>query len=175
MFPELPTARCAVVIHEAERALCCAVGASSKYQTSHMTTNLELLDPAKIIYSTGFFIISNYEALLIAAKHAVDNDKIFGVNLSAVYVVECFKDKQTEVLSHADYVFGNEDETSAWGRVHGVEGGAENLIEVTKALARLPKKGKQVRTVVTTQGSSPVLVATHNFETNETQTFEFPV
>lgn len=115
-----------------------------------MTENLHLLDPAKIIYTTGFFIISNYEALLLAAKHAVENEKIFGVNLSAVYVVECFKDKQTEVLTHADYVFGNEDETAAWGRVHEVEGGQESLIEVTKALSRLPKKGRQVRTVVTT-------------------------
>ncbi len=82
----LDTARCAVVVHEAERALCCDVAASNKYKTSHMLENIHLLEPAKIIYSTGFFIISNYEALKIAALSALNAGKIFAMNLSAVYV-----------------------------------------------------------------------------------------
>jgi len=63
----LPTARCAVVVHEGERALCCDVGASLKYKHSHMVSNLHLLETAKIVYTTGFFIISSFESILTLA------------------------------------------------------------------------------------------------------------
>lgn len=63
----LQTARCAVVVHEGERALCCDVGASLKYKHSHMVSNLHLLETAKIVYTTGFFIISSFESILTLA------------------------------------------------------------------------------------------------------------
>lgn len=85
---DLPTARCAVVVHEGERALCCDVGASQKYKHSHMLKNLHLLEQAKVIYSTGFFILSSFDSILTAAQYSIENNKTFAINLSAVWVCE---------------------------------------------------------------------------------------
>ncbi len=63
MVEGLPTAKCAVVVHEGERALCCDVGASLKYQYSHMENNMHLFEHAQVLYSTGFFIISSFESI----------------------------------------------------------------------------------------------------------------
>lgn len=63
MVDGLPTAWCAVVVHEGERALCCDVGASLKYSSSHMASNMHMFEHAKVLYSTGFFIISSFESL----------------------------------------------------------------------------------------------------------------
>jgi len=52
-----------VVVHEGERALCCDVGASLKYSSSHMASNMHMFEHAKVLYSTGFFIISSFESL----------------------------------------------------------------------------------------------------------------
>ena len=41
-----------------------------------------------VYYSTGFFIAINYEALLMMAKHASDNNKLFGFNLASEAVTE---------------------------------------------------------------------------------------
>ncbi len=67
---ETTTGKCACVIHERERALCADLGASMKYKTSHMKENIHQASNAKILYTTGFFITSNFEALMLAAKFA---------------------------------------------------------------------------------------------------------
>jgi len=107
----LPTARCAVVVHEGERALCCDVGASLKYKVSHMSSSLHLLESAKIIYTTGFFIISSFESILLAANYAIEHKKTFAINLSAVYICENYMKELLQLIEFADCVFGNEDET----------------------------------------------------------------
>lgn len=113
-----------------------------------MTDNLGLLEAAHIIYTTGFFIISNFEALKIAAKFANDNGKIFGINLSAVYVCHAYKKELLEAIEYADYVFGNEDETSAFAAAIDFE--YTNLIEVTEYISRLPKINQDRPRIVTT-------------------------
>lgn len=86
----LETAKCAVVVHEGERALCCDIGAATKYKHSHMLHNLYQLESAKIIYSTGFFILTSWDSIMTAAKFAFDHKKIFAINLSAVYVCQFY-------------------------------------------------------------------------------------
>lgn len=163
-----------VVDFGGERALCCDVGASSKYKLSHMEKNLHLAESAKVIYSTGFFIISNFDALKMAAKFAKDNGKLFGINLSAVYICEFYMEQLKEIIQYADFVFGNEDETTAFAKKEGIA--FESLHEVTEAIAKLPlfSESQSKRTVITTQGSDPVLTVTHDFESGDSsfQTFE---
>ena len=89
---ETKTGKCACVIHERERALCADLGASMRYKTEHMTSNIHLAASAKIIYTTGFFITSNFEALMVAAKYAHEQKKPFAINLSAVFLVMGHKD-----------------------------------------------------------------------------------
>jgi adenosine kinase len=81
------TGKCACVIHEKERALCADLGASMKYKTEHMETNLPLCESTKVMYTTGFFISSNYDALMMAAKYAHEHHIPFAINMSALFIV----------------------------------------------------------------------------------------
>jgi len=62
-----------------------------KYKTEHMRENIHLAKEAMIMYTTGFFISSNFEALMLAAKYALENKKPFAINLSAVFLVSGYK------------------------------------------------------------------------------------
>jgi adenosine kinase len=138
---ETKTGKCACVVVDKERALCADLGASMKYKTEHMRENIHLAKDAKILYSTGFFITSNFEALMIAAKYAFDNNKPFAINLSAVFVVQFYKAQLLELMPYADYVFGNEDEFKAWGVTH--EYGEVDLNGVISNIAALGKANHQ--------------------------------
>lgn len=58
-------------------------------QASHLQEkdNFALLEQARIIYSAGFFLTASPESMLIAAKHAAANNKIYCVNISAPFLL----------------------------------------------------------------------------------------
>lgn len=58
-----------------------------------MWDNIHLAASAKVMYTTGFFITSNFEALMLAAKYAYENNKLFAINMSAVFLVAGHKDE----------------------------------------------------------------------------------
>mmetsp|Transcript_78844 Transcript_78844/g.109235 ORF Transcript_78844/g.109235 Transcript_78844/m.109235 type:complete len:162 (-) Transcript_78844:321-806(-) len=89
---ETPTGTCAVVVVGGERALCANIAAAAKYPMSHLENNMAFLEKAKFIYSTSFFITSNFDALIKIGKYCAENDKPFGYNLSAVFLLQFFKD-----------------------------------------------------------------------------------
>ncbi len=60
---ETPTGTCAVIVHEKERSLCANLAACLKYPLEHLTSNMKALEVSKFIYSTSFFITSNFQAL----------------------------------------------------------------------------------------------------------------
>lgn len=104
-----------------------------KYKTEHMRDNIHLAANAKILYTTGFFITSNVEALMLIAKYANENNKPFAINLSATFLVSGHKKEFLEMLSYADFVFGNEDEFKCWGQAHEYE--TTDLLEITAKIA----------------------------------------
>ena len=52
-----------------------------------MIENIHLAKEAKIFYTTGYFVSVNLEAVMIAAKYAIENNKPFALNLSAGFIV----------------------------------------------------------------------------------------
>ena len=163
------TGACAVVVKEKERALCAYLGASAKYAISHLNDNSEKIYQANYIYATGFFITSNAEALRQVAKHCADNDKPFGFNISAAFVVDFYFDDVKFALEHADFVFCNEDEADAYGKKHDIAPG--NREETAKVIASLPKaNGRRARHVIITQGKEPVIVASKHPDSEVTVT-----
>ena len=52
---------------------------------------------------------------------ATEHEKIFSFNLSAVFLIEGNKYVYEKVISNTDIAFGNEDESSAFEKTHGVE------------------------------------------------------
>ena len=69
-----------------------------------------------VLYSTAFFIGSNYKALLEMAKFAIANNKLFGFNFAAEFVYKYYKEQVLEMIQHADFVFCNRDESIACSR-----------------------------------------------------------
>jgi adenosine kinase len=83
-----PTGTCAVIIRDNDRSLCANLAACVKYPLNHITENRSVLERAKILYTTSFFITSNFEALLYVAKYAAENNKPLGYNLSAGFLIQ---------------------------------------------------------------------------------------
>lgn len=77
-------------------------------------------------------------------------------------------------MEHCDFVFGNEDETAAFGKAHGLV--FENNRDVCMKIAEFNKLNtERPRVVVCTQGKEPTLVAVHDHKTKETIIREYPV
>lgn len=139
-----------------------------------MASNLPLLESAKIVYTTGFFILSSFESILTLANFAFEHNKLFAINLSAVWVCEGYSKELLQIIEYADCVFGNEDETHAFGKKIGLD--FTNLHEVTTYIAKLPKENhERPRIVTTTQGKSPVLCSIYTHKTEDLFTSETEV
>lgn len=97
------------------------------------------------------------DSLKIVAEHALANNKIFCLNLSAPFIVDFFGDQVATALEYADYLFCNEGEAEAYGKKHGL---GSDLKEVALKIAASPKKNSaRPRTVIFTQGSESTIVA----------------
>jgi len=172
---ETPTGTCACLIYGKERALIANLGAANKYKIDHLLQPLaqEQIQKAKYFYSSGFFLTVSPDSMLHVAKHAADNNKIFMTNLSALFIVQFFKDKLLEVLKYADYLFGNEDEARGFSTAMGYE--TTDILEIAKKASTYEKvNSKRPRVVIFTQASKPVCVAINNNGNVETHTFEVP-
>jgi adenosine kinase len=106
-----------------------------------------------LIYTTGFFITSNFEALMMAAEFACANNKPFGFNLSAPFLIQFELEKIKAVLPYADYVFCNEDEQAAMQIALDSSNVAETIANIEKKNTKRPK-----RVVIMTQGPLPTQV-----------------
>ena len=77
-----------------------------------------------------------------------------------------------KIIPYGDIIFGNEDETAHFGKVHNIDGGNK---EIAAAISKMDKKSKGKRTVVTTQGKNPTLVTTFDHDTQELVCNEYEV
>lgn len=85
--PSEVTGTCAVIVVEKERTLCANLAAACKYSIQHLNDNINVLQDSKLIYTSSFFITSNFEALVQVAEYATDNNIPLGFNLSAVFLI----------------------------------------------------------------------------------------
>lgn len=76
-------------LHRYPSALVCM-------QVDHLKEkdNFALLEQARIIYSAGFFLTASAESMLVAAKHAAANNKIYCVNISAPFLLQVLSNLQ---------------------------------------------------------------------------------
>ena len=82
-----PTSTCASLVHKKERTLCWYEGASGKYKTEHLISNLHLLEHTQIFYTTAYFLLTQETALFEFVKYAHTRIKVVAFNLSAHYVI----------------------------------------------------------------------------------------
>ena len=105
----------------------------------------------KIVYSTGFFITSNNESLRKVCKLANERNKILAFNIAAVFLLLIAKDDVIYCIEHSDFVFCNEDEASAYGKIFGLN--ETDRVEIAKHIANSKKTTSRPRVTVVTQGS----------------------
>jgi adenosine kinase len=109
------------------------------------------LHATKIIYSTGFFITSNNESLRKVCKLANERNKILAFNIAAVFLLMIAKDDVMFCIEHADLVFCNEDEASAYGKICGLD--ETDRVAIANHIANSKKTTSRPRVTVVTQGS----------------------
>lgn len=166
-----PTGTCAVLINGGERSLIANLSAANTFNVSHLKTPeaQAIINNAELFYVTGFFLTVSVDSILLLAKHALENKKIFSINLSAPFLIQFFGDQMAAVMPYADIVFGNESEAEAYGVAKGY---GTDVATIAMKLAAEPKAdGSKPRMVVFTQGSNPTVVAYHFADGSAVTTF----
>lgn len=80
------------------------------------------------------------------------------LSLSAPFIPQFFKEQLDTVLPYTDYTFCNETEARSYSESHGW--GTDDVVEITKKLAQLPKKNtSRPRIAIVTQGTLPTITA----------------
>ncbi|XP_036396109.1 adenosine kinase-like isoform X3 [Megalops cyprinoides] len=153
---EEPTGTCAACITGDNRSLVANLAAANCYNKEKhldLDANWELVEKAKVYYIAGFFLTVSPESILKVARHASENNKVFGLNLSAPFISQFFKEPMMKVMPYVDILFGNETEAATFAREQGFE--TEDIKEIAKKAQSLPKVNKKrQRIVVFTQGEN---------------------
>lgn len=170
---EIPTGSCAVLVHEKERTLCANLAACTHYKEEHLAANLAVLEGASFLYTSAFFITSNFPALLNYARFAHEKNKPLGFNLSACFLIQFNTDKVNTILEYADFVFCNEDEAKCFAETNKIP--FNDLKDVSVAISKWKKHNTaRPRVSIITQGKDPILVSI-NQEGQELVQKEYPI
>ncbi|KAH7361423.1 pfkB family carbohydrate kinase [Plectosphaerella cucumerina] len=170
--PSTPTGRCGVVITGHNRSMCTDLAAANTYAIDHLEKPeiWALAQNAEVFYIGGYHFTVCPDAIMKLARDAAENNKIFALSLSAPFIAQFFKDPLDASAPYWDYVIGNEAEAAAYAESHNL--GTEDLREIAKHLANLPKVNTQrKRVAIITHGTEPTLVAVQG----EDQVKEYPV
>ncbi|KAJ5562872.1 Adenosine kinase [Penicillium sp. DV-2018c] len=156
-----PTGKCGVVITGHDRSMCTHLAAANEYKLDHLKQPevWSLVEKAQVYYVGGYHLTVCVPAILALGEEAAAKNKIFMLSLSAPFIPQFFKDQLDSVLPYTDYTFCNETEAIAYAESH--QWATEDITEIAKKLAQLPKKNTQrPRVAIVTQGTLPTIVAT---------------
>lgn len=114
---ERSTGRCVVMLSDggSNRSLVSFHGAARMFDPFHLYQRWSFVQRSKVIYSAGFTLAANYEAIIQLASHAATCHplKIFSFNLSATYVSSNHSLPLLSLLPFIDILFGNDTEALA--------------------------------------------------------------
>lgn len=120
-----PTGTCACLISNkgADRSLVAFLDASQHFSSNFLKENFHLVEKARVIYTSGFFLTVNFEAQLLLARHVhsspPSSGKLFTFNLSAPFLATRCKEEIKKILPYVDILFGNEAEAMAVAEMEG--------------------------------------------------------
>ncbi len=134
--------------------------AANEFKVDHINKPLgkAIVEKAKFIYATGFFVTVSPDSLRLLAHEAAEKNKFFMMNISAPFICQVppFFQVLKELLPYIDILFGNETEAAALGTAMGW---GTDLHEIGAQLVKYDKVNKsRSRMVVFTQGAQPALV-----------------
>ncbi|KAJ6070630.1 hypothetical protein N7467_011949 [Penicillium canescens] len=155
-----PTGKCGVVITGHNRSMCTHLAAANEYKIEHLKQPeiWSLVEKAKFYYVGGYHLTVCVPAIIALGEEAAAKNKPFMLSLSAPFIPQFFKEQLDSVLPYTDYTFCNETEALAYSESH--QWGTEDIVEIAKKLAQLPKQNTQrPRVAIVTQGTEPTVVA----------------
>ncbi|KAJ5649561.1 uncharacterized protein N7484_003284 [Penicillium longicatenatum] len=155
-----PTGKCGAVITGHNRSLCTHLAAANEYKLEHLKQPhiWDLVEKAQFYFVGGFHLTVCVPAILALAEEAAAKNKPFMLSLSAPFIPQFFKEQLDSVLPYTDYTVCNETEARAYSESH--QWGTEDVIEIAKKLALLPKVNTQrARISIVTQGTDPTIIA----------------
>ncbi|KAJ5182746.1 Adenosine kinase [Penicillium capsulatum] len=170
-----PTGKCGVVITGHNRSMCTHLAAANEYKIEHLKQPhiWSLVEKAQVYYVGGYHLTVCVPAIQALGEEAAAKNKIFMLSFSAPFIPQFFKEQLDTVLPYTDYTFCNETEARSYAASH--DWGTEDVTEIAKKLAQLPKKNSQrPRIAIVTQGTLPTVVGIGSAN-GEVQTKEFNV
>ncbi|XP_078498864.1 adenosine kinase isoform X1 [Lissotriton helveticus] len=136
-----------------------AANCYSKEKHLDLEENWKLVEKAQVYYIAGFFLTVSPPSILKVASQASEKNKLFGLNLSAPFISQFFKEPLMQVMPYVDILFGNETEALAFGQGQGFK--TEDIKEIAQKTQALPKaNSSRPRVVIFTQGENDTIMAT---------------
>jgi adenosine kinase len=158
-----PTGTCAVLVNgdKGHRSLVTNLAAANNFKEEHLDhpTNWAVVEKARIVYSAGLFITVSVPSMMRVAKHCLENQKTYCLNLSAPFLmmVPPFKAAITALMPMVDYLFANEAEALEFAKSEGWT--ETDVAAVAAKISLLSSEKSTPRTVVITQGADPTIIA----------------
>lgn len=167
--PDQPTGTCGVCLTGHHRSLCAYLAAANHFTIDHIEVpaNRRLIEAAAFYYISGFFLTVSPPTIQAIARHALEHDRPFMMNLSAPFLAQFFREPLMAAMPYVDVLFGNETEAAVFAREQQLLGAGEtaetaepDLRAIALRIAALPKQNeRRERVVIVTQGSRAVLMA----------------
>ncbi|KAJ1850653.1 adenosine kinase [Coemansia sp. RSA 2703] len=156
--PAKQTGTCALLVTKKGNSMVADLGAAETYNIAHLQSPhiWRIIEHARIYYITGFFFAASPETIRAVAKHSVENNKTFTMNISAPFVATKFSSQLIEILPYVDVLFGSHFETPALSSALGLTSCDDDRVLV-KHLTRWQKTGPGTRLVVFTTNGGVVV------------------
>jgi adenosine kinase len=153
---DILSSRCGVAVHLKERCLIPEIRASSMLSWDFVEKNIDKILRASIFLIEGYFVIDKYEIILRLIEEFTKLNKTIAFTLSAVFMVEAFRDRILEISNKSHIIFCNNEEAEAFTK--NKSGNMEEIsLDIHRALVPMD------RIVVITCGKDPVVVSRYNY------------
>lgn len=173
---DIPTGKCAALLHGNSRSLVTDLAAANHYKVDHLRRPdiWKIVEQVNVFYVGGFHFTVCPAAIVALGKHAAETNKTFSMNLSAPFIASAFTREVDNAMPYCDYLISNEDEARAYATSH--ELGTSDLEQIAAKVALMPKtNAKRSRVVIFTHGLQPTVVAIGDAESGKATIAKFPV
>ena len=156
-IPDKKTSRCGVGINKKERCLLPQIRASNMISEKYIKDNMEEIMSHEAVLIEGYFIQERFEICKDLCDRFKNSNKIVILTLSAVFMVQNYKDKFIELANMADLIIANKAELEEFCGLRGKEN-KDLFIAISEKLT------KKERLFVVTDGKKGAIVAKYDYD-----------
>lgn len=143
------------------RSIVGLIAAANKYTEENLDSIWnEQVAVSDFFYQSSWFLLSDFGVQIYKrlGSFASNNQKHFGLNLSAPTLCENHLDKILQIYPYSNFLFGNNTEAAAFSKAMGWNKGEDQLEEIARLMVEFEcEKGERI--VIITSGPRETLVA----------------